>query len=451
MSSTLHRSLSALGLVAGLSLIATLARPTQLAGFTLTGESLALDQRDFRVFNNFTDPQANDNVAPHPNFPGHTGAVMAIWKAHCEWGSLPRGGNGLGDGLASNANLGDGGANFDNTFQGLASSGGGTNGNVHSASPGLGGGLLAFTATPASDGWSIVYGDAWSWDDGPGAPGNGTADLQSVATHEIGHALGLGHSGVGGATMAAAIAGDGTNQRSLAADDIAGLQAIYGVASPAKPRIEALSGSTDPGGLLSIHGLNFAPAGNEAWFTKAASDGTPSKVTGLAAAAGGTRIDVIIPADAEAGEVLVRIPGASGAALSNAFPADVGSPPGGFALTGPGVESAGELPQLTGEGDLSPGGAGFDLFLRLLPSAAPGALFVSLNEANLPFKGGVFDPAPVLAQFLLVTPPSGELGFSVAMPAAVPPGTGFVTQAWFVDAGAPLGVSATNALRLDVP
>jgi hypothetical protein len=33
------------------------------------------------------------------------------------------------------------------------------------------------------------------------------------------------------------------------------------------------------------------------------------------------------------------------------------------------------------------------------------------------------------------------------MPAAVPSGTGFVMQAWFVDPG----FSATNSLRLDVP
>ena len=449
MRHLLQQSCAAAGLAAALSLVASVAEPTQTAAFTVIGDALALDQRDFRVFNNFTNPEANDNTIPHPNFPGHTGAVMAIWKAHCEWGSLPRGGNGLGDGVSSNPVIGDGGANFDNTFQGLAPDSGGTGGNVHSAGPG-GGGIIAFTTMPAGGGWSIVYSDDFTWQDGPGNVTSGP-DLQGIAAHEIGHTLGLGHSGVSGATMMPSISGTGVGQRSITSDDIAGVQAVYGVASPTKPRIDRLTGSTDPGGLMSIEGVNFAPTGNEVWFTKVASDGTPSKVVGVASGGGGTTIDVIIPADADVGEVLVRTPGSSGANLSNAFPADIGGPPGAFVLTGPGVASGGNLPQLTGEGDLSAGGAGFTVYLRLLPGSAPGALFVSLSEANLPFKGGVFDPAPVLAQFLLVSPPSGALTFSGTMPGSVPSGTGFVTQAWFADGSAVQGFSSTNALRLDVP
>jgi len=449
MRKIVQLSCAAAGLSAALSLAAAVAVPTQLAAFSVIGDALPLDQRDFRVFNNFTNPEANDNTVPHPNFPGHTGAVMAIWKAHCEWGSLPRGGNGLGDGVSSNPVIGDGGANFDNTFQGLAASSGGTNGNVHSVGPG-GGGIIAFTTMPAGGGWSIVYADNFTWQDGPGNVTSGL-DLQGVAAHEIGHVLGLGHSGVGGATMLPSISGTGVGQRSITADDIAGVQAVYGIAALTKPVIDRLTGSTDPGGLLSIEGANFDAADNEVWFTKVASDGTPSKVTGVASGGGGTTIDVIIPADADAGEVLVRTPGASGANLSNAFPADIGSPPGAFVLTGPGVAGSGGLSQLTGEGDLSAGGAGFTVYLRLLPPSAAGALFISLSEANLPFKGGVFDPAPVLAQFLLVSPPTGSLTFSGTMPGSVPSGTGFVTQAWFADVSAVQGFAATNSLRLDVP
>jgi hypothetical protein len=255
--------------------------------------------------------------------------------------------------------------------------------------------------------------------------------------------LGLGHSNVGGATMQPAISGTGVSQRSISSDDIAGIQAVYGVAAATKPRIDALSGSTDPGGQMSVEGVNFDASDNEVWFTKANSDGSPSKVLGVASTGGGTHVDVTIPADADVGEVLVKTPGSSGARLSNSFPADIGSPPGAFVLTGPGLKPL----QLTGEGDLTPGGAGFDVDLSLLPAGAPGALFVSLFEANLPFKGGVFDPAPVLAQFALVGPPSGTIVLNATMPAAVPSGTGFVMQAWFVDPG----FSATNSLRLDVP
>ena len=57
-------------------------------------------------------------------------------------------------------------------------------------------------------------------------PTSGSAvDLVTVATHEIGHSLGLGHSSVTGAIMYPVYRGA---QRSLAADDIAGIRSLYG-------------------------------------------------------------------------------------------------------------------------------------------------------------------------------------------------------------------------------
>src|SRR5438270_10362081 len=52
-----------------------------------------------------------------------------------------------------------------------------------------------------------------------------TYDLQTVATHEIGHALGLLHSGIASAEMYSAYNGVKTV---LNADDIAGIQSMYG-------------------------------------------------------------------------------------------------------------------------------------------------------------------------------------------------------------------------------
>lgn len=55
----------------------------------------------------------------------------------------------------------------------------------------------------------------------------GAIDLQSVATHEIGHLLGLDHSDVPGATMAAEYVPGEIAPRSLTDDDRAGASALY--------------------------------------------------------------------------------------------------------------------------------------------------------------------------------------------------------------------------------
>jgi hypothetical protein len=51
--------------------------------------------------------------------------------------------------------------------------------------------------------------------------------IEDIATHEFGHALGLGHSSVSDATMLAAVPYCGTSDRSLANDDKAGAEAVY--------------------------------------------------------------------------------------------------------------------------------------------------------------------------------------------------------------------------------
>ena len=53
-------------------------------------------------------------------------------------------------------------------------------------------------------------------------------DIQNSATHEIGHMSGLGHSEDRTATMFAATASGETSKRTLAADDLAAIDAIYG-------------------------------------------------------------------------------------------------------------------------------------------------------------------------------------------------------------------------------
>ena len=87
---------------------ASLLLPAKTDAFTTIGGSLGTSQRDIRIFNNFTDPQANDNGITDINFPGAVGAPMTIWKACVEWNSRLWGGNGAGD-PAQPGGLGSGG------------------------------------------------------------------------------------------------------------------------------------------------------------------------------------------------------------------------------------------------------------------------------------------------------------------------------------------------------
>ncbi len=310
-----------------IGLVHAVAQPAATVAYSTIGGSLGTSQRGFRAVDNFPGAAANDDTAPSALFPGAVSSSRAIMKAHAEWGSGLWAGTGNGDPVQGA--IGSGGANFDTVFLGETPFNGGVNGNVHSytAASGdfCGAGTLAVTLSPISDGWTIRYCPGFTWDDGPSTPGAGLIDIQGIACHEIGHALGLGHSTATGATMRATVSGSGVGLRSIEADDIAGLQSIYGIAAISKPRITGLSGSTSIGAALVVQGTKFSSNGNEVWFTPAGGSSQPVKVKNLASSNAGSLLAVIVPDGVTSGQVLVKANGSGGASLSNAWPFTVGT------------------------------------------------------------------------------------------------------------------------------
>lgn len=102
----------------------------------------------------------------------------------------------------------------------------------------------------AADEFDMEIDPDWSWSTGSPVK----SDLQSVVTHEFGHALGLGHppeSTCPGPIMCASYRA-GTLARTPQADDVAGLVAIYGAAPVPTP-------TPSPTPTIGPH-RNIAPA-----------------------------------------------------------------------------------------------------------------------------------------------------------------------------------------------
>ncbi|XP_062233194.1 metalloendoproteinase 2-MMP-like [Phragmites australis] len=89
-------------------------------------------------------------------------------------------------------------------------------------------GTLAHAFSPTNGRFHLDAAEAWvAVGDVSQASSVAAVDLESVAVHEIGHLLGLGHSSVQGAIMYPTITSR-TRKVELASDDVVGIQSLYG-------------------------------------------------------------------------------------------------------------------------------------------------------------------------------------------------------------------------------
>jgi hypothetical protein len=125
------------------------------------------------------------------------------------------------------------------------------------------------------------------------------------------------------------------------------------------------------------------------------------------------------------------------------------SPSAGWTDAGGGLPGE-HVPALEGSGG-DAAGQPIALQLREATAATPATLVVGLSASQLPFKGGTLVPSPDLVLAGLLTDAAGSLLLQATLPAELPPGLQIWVQLWVPDAGAPQGLSATNALRLALP
>jgi matrixin len=313
--------------------------------YSTLGFSLGLSQRDLRLYDNFNDSASNNNTTAHANWPGYTGAELALWKSAAEWGA-----DAFGDGSGDSTQgiVGSGGANYNPVWNGNAS--GQTYGNNIISAPDISGGGAIAWMFGGANGWTIEFIDNdFTFADGPGSINGGQMDIQGVGTHEFGHSVGLGHSNVNGATMYPSIGYGDTRTRSIAGDDKDGVQAVYGVQDAAMPFIDDITGSFSPGGTAVVHGGNFTATDNRLWFNSDVlgggnTGGAVYKLNGLSSSNGGTQISFTVPSSGiESGGVNAKVAGGK-ESLGEGHPFELGAGGPGtdlISLSGPTSATAG--------------------------------------------------------------------------------------------------------------
>lgn len=116
-------------------------------------------------------------------------------------------------------------------------------------------GTLAHAFSPTDGRFHLDAAEAWvAGSDVTRSSTPGAVDLESVAVHEIGHLLGLGHSSVPEAIMYPTIR-TGTRKVDLEDDDVQGIQSLYG----SNPNFTPTSPATSSREMDSSAGAGFRP------------------------------------------------------------------------------------------------------------------------------------------------------------------------------------------------
>ena len=228
----------------------------------IAGLGVSSGLRAYTTFAKWTDPSVYFYVNPVNGDVSDASATSALQVALNEWSTKP----GTSFRYVYGGRVSDTATGYDRRnvvlFRNAASSGGS--------------GTIATTYWWTSGG-AIVDADVVFWDGAwkffTGTTGcSGGAFIEDVAAHELGHALGLNHSGVAGATMSASYSTCSSALRTLAADDIAGAQSLYGTAS--------VSTNTAPVVSISSPVSNTSvPAATALSFVGSASDSQDGNLT----------------------------------------------------------------------------------------------------------------------------------------------------------------------------
>ncbi|HTE05695.1 MAG TPA: FG-GAP-like repeat-containing protein, partial [Planctomycetota bacterium] len=168
---------------------------------------------------------------------------------------------------------------------------------------------------------------------------------------------------------------------------------------------------------------------------------------------GGLQFRGVIPAQADATVSyhveVTDLAGNTGASSTLAFVQ--GRLPAAWTDIAFGLAGSGGIPRLSGSGTLLPGTPGAVQLTGARPSTAA-MLFVSLDSAPIPFKGGTLAAFPPQVTSALTTNSAGTISLPWSTwPAGLPSGTHLWFQIALADPGGPANAALSNALRAAVP